>query len=104
LTQVQNAYLLSTNRSIAMWRWLWRMASTGMWRCVALVILQSVLQLLVAAYVIPSSLILSTMMIEVICSSRMLVLTKATWHHPRRWHSSVAFPLKLICSFRRLRI
>jgi hypothetical protein len=44
-----------------------------------IVFLHSVLQLLVIANV-PGSLILFTLM-EVICSSKMSVLTRATWHH-----------------------
>jgi hypothetical protein len=45
-----------------------------------LVFLHSVLQLLITANV-PSSLILSTLMLEVIHSSKILVLTRATWCH-----------------------
>jgi hypothetical protein len=41
------------------------------------VVLQNVLQLLVTAYVVPSLLIHSTLMIEVICVSVTLVLTRA---------------------------
>jgi hypothetical protein len=36
-------------------------------------------QLLVAANIIPSSLILVALMMEVICSSKMPVLTRAIW-------------------------
>jgi hypothetical protein len=39
------------------------------------------LQLQVIANIVPRLPILSTMMMEVICSSKMLVLTRATWHH-----------------------
>jgi hypothetical protein len=46
-----------------------------------------VLQLLVAVNVVPSSLVLSTLMMEAIHASEMLVLTKATWHGMRRIHS-----------------
>jgi hypothetical protein len=46
-----------------------------------LVFLGSVLQLLVIANIAPSSLILSTLMMEVIHSSELLVLTKAKLHH-----------------------
>jgi hypothetical protein len=42
---------------------------------------RSVLQLLVTANVPPSSLILFTLMMEVIRSSAMPVPTRATWHH-----------------------
>jgi hypothetical protein len=31
---------------------------------------------------------LVTLMIEAICSSETLVLTKATWHNIPEWHSS----------------
>jgi cobalamin synthase len=41
----------------------------------------SVLQLLVTANVVPSSLILVTLMIEAICSSEISVLTRATRHN-----------------------
>jgi hypothetical protein len=47
----------------------------------ATVILDSVLQLLVTAYVVPSSMILSTLLKEVRHSSETLVFTTATWHH-----------------------
>jgi hypothetical protein len=42
--------------------------------------------LLVTANVIPSSLILFTLMMEVIRSSKTSIFTKATWHHiPEEW-------------------
>jgi hypothetical protein len=44
------------------------------------VFLRSVLQLVVTAN-IPSSLILSTLMIEAVCSSEMLVLSRAALRH-----------------------
>jgi hypothetical protein len=54
-----------------------------MLHCVALVrsdvFLRSVLQLLVTANVVPSSLILVTLMMEAICSSKTSVLARATW-------------------------
>jgi hypothetical protein len=40
-----------------------------------------VLQLLVAANVVPSLLILVTLMMEAICSSETSVLTRATWYN-----------------------
>jgi hypothetical protein len=45
------------------------------------VFLRSVRQLLVMANVVPSSPILVTLMIEVLCSSETLVLTRATWRN-----------------------
>jgi hypothetical protein len=51
------------------------------------VVLLSVLQLLVTAY-IRSSLILFTLMMEAIHSSEIWVLTRARWHHiTEDWHS-----------------
>jgi hypothetical protein len=41
----------------------------------------SMLQLLVTANVVPSSPILDILMMEVIYSSEMSVLTRATWHN-----------------------
>jgi hypothetical protein len=55
------------------------------------VFLCSVLQLLVTANIVSSLLILSTLMMETICSSEASVLTRSTRHHPRRWRSSVIF-------------
>jgi hypothetical protein len=46
-----------------------------------LVVLCGLLQLLVTSDIVPSSLILSTLMMEAICSSKMLVITRAIWHH-----------------------
>jgi hypothetical protein len=46
-----------------------------------IVFLRSVLQLLDAANVVPSSLILSTLMMDAIRSSDMSVLTRGTRHH-----------------------
>jgi hypothetical protein len=46
-----------------------------------LVALRSVLQLLANINVVPSSLILFTLMMEAIRSSATLVLTSATWRH-----------------------
>jgi hypothetical protein len=43
-----------------------------------IIFLHSVLRLLVTANVVPSSLILLTLMMEAICSSKMSVLTRAT--------------------------
>jgi hypothetical protein len=45
------------------------------------VFLRSVLQLVVTANVVPSSLILSTLMKEMVHSSETSVLTRGTWHH-----------------------
>jgi hypothetical protein len=45
------------------------------------VALRIVLQLLVTAYVVPSSLIRSTLMMEAIHSSKMQFLTRATLRH-----------------------
>jgi hypothetical protein len=45
------------------------------------VFLRSVLQLLVTANTVLSSLIIFTLMMEVIRSSEMSVLKRATWHH-----------------------
>jgi hypothetical protein len=47
---------------------------------VVLVVLHSVLQLLITAN-IPSSLILSTLIMDVIHSSETSVLTRTLWHH-----------------------
>jgi hypothetical protein len=38
-------------------------------------------QLLIISNIVPSSLILSTLMLEEICSTKTLVLTRATWCH-----------------------
>jgi hypothetical protein len=70
------------------------MASSGMLRRVALVrsdiseelnaslvFLRSVRQLLVTASVVPSSLILVTLMVEALSSSETSVLTRATRHN-----------------------
>jgi hypothetical protein len=46
---------------------------------IQLVFLHSVLQMLVTANTVPSSLILFILMMAVIHSSKMLVLTRATW-------------------------
>jgi hypothetical protein len=66
-------------------RWLWRIASSGMLRRVALVrtlvFLCSVLQLLVTASVFPSSPILVILMKEALRSSETSVLTRATRHN-----------------------
>jgi hypothetical protein len=43
--------------------------------------LRSVLQLVITANVVPSSLILFTLMMETIRSSETSVLTRATWRH-----------------------
>jgi hypothetical protein len=57
---------------IASWTWTsWRMLFSRLWCCVALV----------TANIVPSSLILCTLMMEAIHSSEMLVLTRATWCH-----------------------
>jgi hypothetical protein len=53
------------------------MSSSGMLQCVALV--RTVLRLLVTANVVPSSLIIVTLMMEAIRSSVTSVLTRATW-------------------------
>jgi hypothetical protein len=45
--------------------------------------------LLVTANVVPSSLILSTLMMEAIRPCETSVFTRATRHHPRRRHFSV---------------
>jgi hypothetical protein len=58
----------------------WRMPSSWMQRCTALV-RNGVLQLLVIAYVGHSSMVLSTLMMEAIRCSEMSVLTRATWRH-----------------------
>jgi hypothetical protein len=58
----------------------------------------SVLQFLLTANVVPSSLILFTLKMEVIHSSEMSVLTRATWCHPTRRHSS--FRTMIIRAFR----
>jgi hypothetical protein len=83
------------------WRWLWRVPSSGMWHRVALVrtdvsqeciasiiwvkrigvFLRSVLRFLVTANVVPSSPIIVTLMMEVICSSETSVFRKATRRH-----------------------
>jgi hypothetical protein len=44
-------------------------------------IISSVFRLLVPANVVPSSLILDTLMMEAICFSKTSVLTTATWRH-----------------------
>jgi hypothetical protein len=44
-------------------------------------VVRSVLQLLLSANVVPSSLILSTLTMDTIRSSETSVLTKATWRH-----------------------
>jgi hypothetical protein len=70
-------------------QWLWRMPSSGMFHCVALVrtnvleelstsIISSVHQLLVTANVVPSSSIFVTLMMEALSSSETLVLTRTT--------------------------
>jgi hypothetical protein len=40
-----------------------------------------VVRLLVTADIVPTSPILVTLMMEAVCSSEMLVLTRGTWHH-----------------------
>jgi hypothetical protein len=54
------------------------MPSSGMLHCVALVFLRSVHRLLVTDNVVPSSLILLTLMMEALSSSETSVLTSAT--------------------------
>jgi hypothetical protein len=55
----------------------------------SMVFLCSVFQFLVTANVIPSSLILVTLMMEAICSSETLALTRAMWQNIPEygWHN-----------------
>jgi hypothetical protein len=69
-------------------RWLWRMPSSGQWRCVPLVrsdiseeLLLRLLQLLVTSNFVSRFLIISTLMMEAIRSSEISVLTRATRPH-----------------------
>jgi hypothetical protein len=66
---------VSSNKQLKHTAWT-ILAVTGNWST-----LRNVLQLLVIANIVPSSLILSTLMVKVICSSEMAVLTRATWRH-----------------------
>jgi hypothetical protein len=67
------------------------------------VFLRSVLQLLVTAYVVPSSLILSTQMMEMIQPSETPVLAIAMWpyipesgiHHSHYRDNTVGYPKPL---------
>jgi hypothetical protein len=82
MTACQRRHHVHRNRNLTQmwWRPYWSVRNAK-WKKPMLVFLRSMRWLLVTANIVPSSLILVTLMVEALRSSETSVLTRAAWHN-----------------------